>query len=318
MDFYKNFKHFTDEYLSIMIVPHSGKSIRQLKLKKSFVYSFLAITSTIVVGVFVALFFFITTHMDLKHEIQVKSNDLSRLEALNMEQEEEIHDLKNRTNVVSQKLSTLNALELQIRSLVGLKKDTDLSTSKPPSRSTIRDKFSIENTSISGSLESMDQTLEVLSSAMDQEVNSLNNLIDDVTVQLKFLNAKPDRKPASGKITSKFGYRRSPINGKSQFHKGIDIANTQGTSIFAAGTGVVTFSGWNSGYGKTIIISHGYGYRSVYAHNFKNLVEVGDKVNKGDVIAKMGSTGKSTGPHVHFEIHYKGEQVDPQKILTQE
>ncbi|WZL71599.1 M23 family metallopeptidase [Clostridiaceae bacterium 35-E11] len=318
MDFYKKFKRFTDEYLSIMIVPHSGKSIRQLKLRKSFVYSFLAITATMVVGVFTALFFFMTTHIDLKHEIQMRSNDLSKLEEINMEQEREIYDLKNRTSAISQKLSALNALELQVRSLVGLKKDTNLSTSKPSSRSAIRSKLSLESNSINESSQTIDQTLEVLSSAMDQEVNNLNNLINDVTVQLKFLNAKPDRKPASGKIASKFGYRVSPINGKSQFHKGIDIANAHGTNIFAAGTGIVTFSGWNSGYGKTIIISHGYGYRSVYAHNSKNLVEVGDKVNKGDVIAKMGSTGKSTGPHVHFEIHYKGEQINPQNLLVQE
>lgn len=317
MDFYKIFKRFTDEYLSIMIVPHSGKSIRQLKLKKSFVYSVLAIVSTTVVGIFITFFFLITTHMDLKHQVQVKSKDLSKLEAINAVQKKEIHALKSKTNAVSEKLSTLDELEIQVRNLVGLSESNDASSSKPTSRSAIRDKLFVEGSGIDGAHEDMDKTLEILASEMDKEADHLNNLIDDVTVQLKFLNAKPDQKPASGKITSKFGYRISPINRKSQFHKGIDIANAQGTSIFAAGAGIVTFSGWNSGYGKTIIISHGYGYRSVYAHNQKNLVEVGDKVNKGDIIAKMGSTGKSTGPHVHFEIHYQGEQIDPQEILTQ-
>jgi murein DD-endopeptidase MepM/ murein hydrolase activator NlpD len=129
------------------------------------------------------------------------------------------------------------------------------------------------------------------------------------------LDARPDLVPTKGKVTSKFGYRTSPFTGRRQFHQGIDIANDKGTPIYAAGTGIVTFSGWNAGYGKTVIISHGNGYRSVYAHNNEYLVEAGQKVKKGDLIAKMGSTGKSTGPHLHFEIHSNGKQINPENVL---
>jgi murein DD-endopeptidase MepM/ murein hydrolase activator NlpD len=162
----------------------------------------------------------------------------------------------------------------------------------------------------------IEETMKTLASEMDKETENLNVLIDDVKKQLKFLDAQPNKMPTQGRITSKFGYRRSPFSGRRDFHTGLDIANKPGTPVRAAGTGIVTFTGWKSAYGKVVIISHGYGYRSLYAHNKEILVKVGQKVRKGDIITKMGNTGRSTGPHLHFEVHYKGQQIDPLKVLN--
>jgi murein DD-endopeptidase MepM/ murein hydrolase activator NlpD len=120
--------------------------------------------------------------------------------------------------------------------------------------------------------------------------------------------------PVSGTITSKFGYRT--IFGSTTFHSGIDIANSYGTKIKASDGGTVTYVGTNGTYGKLIIISHGNGKQTYYAHLSSYLVSKGDKVYQGQVIAKMGQTGRATGVHLHFEIRINGKAVNPLSYLT--
>ncbi len=121
------------------------------------------------------------------------------------------------------------------------------------------------------------------------------------------------RWPTSGSITSKYGYRN--IFGGSSFHGGIDIANSYGTDIVAADGGVVCYAGWMSGYGYLVQIDHQNGYVTYYGHNSSLLVSVGDKVFKGQHIAEMGSTGRSTGNHCHFEVRVNGERTNPINLL---
>ncbi len=122
--------------------------------------------------------------------------------------------------------------------------------------------------------------------------------------------------PGYYKITSPYGYRNHPILKKKKLHTGIDIAVPSGTSVVAANSGTVIYSGYNGGYGNTVIIDHGGKISTLYAHNSKLLVKVGDKVEKGKAITKSGSTGLSTGPHLHFEVRENGQHVDPMKYLT--
>ena len=121
------------------------------------------------------------------------------------------------------------------------------------------------------------------------------------------------RWPASGTLTSRYGYRN--IFGGSSFHGGIDIANAYGTDVVAADGGEVVFAGWSSGYGYLVQIDHGNGYVTYYGHNSSLLVSVGDKVFKGQHIAEMGSTGRSTGNHCHFEVRLDGERQNPLNYL---
>lgn len=114
-----------------------------------------------------------------------------------------------------------------------------------------------------------------------------------------------------GWISSYFGYRSSPFKGGRELHKGIDIAAKEGSEILAVAGGVITRSGMGTGYGNIVEIDHGNGYKTKYAHNKANLVIVGQAVKKGEPIAILGSTGRSTGPHVHFEVIKNGKAVDP-------
>ena len=120
---------------------------------------------------------------------------------------------------------------------------------------------------------------------------------------------------ASTRITSSFGYRTHPISGKQLLHRGIDIGAPLGSDVLAAEAGRVVTSGWNNSYGYYITITHGGGYVTLYAHNSKLLVSAGDNVTRGQVIAKCGSTGNSTGPHIHFEVMINGELKNPLNYL---
>ena len=119
-----------------------------------------------------------------------------------------------------------------------------------------------------------------------------------------------------GWMSSLYGYRSDPMSGKKEFHQGVDVAGKPGTPITAVAAGIVIWSGQRYGYGDLVEISHGNGYTTRYAHNKKNLVSVGEKVEKGEIIALMGATGRSTGTHVHFEVLRHGKHLNPNKYLS--
>ncbi len=129
--------------------------------------------------------------------------------------------------------------------------------------------------------------------------------------------SQPLGKPVKGGwLSSSFGYRTDPISGKRVFHPGIDVAGRSGMPVTSIASGIVTWSGAYQGYGNLVEISHGNGYMTRYAHNKENLVNVGEKVEKGQVIAVMGSTGRSTGAHVHFEVVKNGSNVNPYNYIS--
>ena len=148
----------------------------------------------------------------------------------------------------------------------------------------------------------------------ETELQDLYELLGD---QKAFLSALPTRKPAVGYFTSGFGIRKSPIGGKVKMHEGLDIANHIGTPIRAPADGVVIFAEVKSGYGQTVILDHGYGLETWYGHTKKILVSKGQHVRRGDTIALVGNTGRSTGPHVHYEVRVNGYPVNPLSYILE-
>ncbi|MBR3627440.1 MAG: M23 family metallopeptidase, partial [Elusimicrobia bacterium] len=144
------------------------------------------------------------------------------------------------------------------------------------------------------------QTFELLEE-YKASMKSYSEVINHISKQREMFRYTPSIWPCKGIISSPYGVRFHPIYNTKFFHPAIDIANKKNTPIVATADGVVAFSGWMRGYGNVIAIEHGQKYRTVYAHLAKSLVKKGEFVNKGQEIAKMGSTGRSTGPHVHYE-----------------
>lgn len=134
----------------------------------------------------------------------------------------------------------------------------------------------------------------------------------------RMIRSLPISSPVSGVVTSGFGMRNHPILKGRRAHKGLDIAAPTGTEIVAPGGGTVIFSGRKGGYGNTVIVDHGYGYTTLYAHCSRLLVEKGAVVSRGDVIALVGSTGRSTGPHLHYEVRINNDHMNPSAFICYE
>ncbi len=162
-----------------------------------------------------------------------------------------------------------------------------------------------------------------------QSLETLSKQVEDRSAQLGLLETllmsrnledevSPRGRPIQrGWTSSYYGMRTDPFTGRREHHKGMDFAGKQGSKVISVGAGVVTWAGERYGYGNLVEVNHGNGYATRYGHSEKVLVTVGDAVKKGQVVALMGSTGRSTGPHVHFEVLHKGKAVNPQKyILT--
>ncbi len=162
--------------------------------------------------------------------------------------------------------------------------------------------FISELDDLSRQLDSRGEQLSVLETMLMSR-----NLQDQV-----YPTGRPIKK---GWISSYFGMRNDPFTGKREHHKGVDFAGKEGSDVIAVADGVVTWSGDRYGYGNMVEITHGNGYVTRYGHNKSILVKVGDKVSKGDALAKMGSTGRSTGPHVHYEVLKNGHPVNPNKHI---
>ncbi|NUO71621.1 MAG: M23 family metallopeptidase [Frateuria sp.] len=157
----------------------------------------------------------------------------------------------------------------------------------------------------------LDASIDQLASQFDTQqaqLSALQSLLLDAKIDS---NLKPTGMPASGYISSYFGVRPDPFDGHGARHTGLDIAVPFGSSVHAVAEGMVTYAGERSGYGKVVEIDHGNGYMTRYAHNSKLLVRPGQRVHVGEVLSLAGSTGRSTGPHVHFEVWYKGRVVNP-------
>lgn len=133
-----------------------------------------------------------------------------------------------------------------------------------------------------------------------------------------FWSALPTVAPTRGWITSDFGLRRSPLTGRRQLHEGIDVASPYGSPVVATGDGVITFAGRWGGLGQKVVIDHGYGLTTVYGHNSRLAVQEGDRVRRGQIIAAVGSSGRSTGPHLHYEVLVGGVPVDPKRFMLEQ
>ena len=161
----------------------------------------------------------------------------------------------------------------------------------------------------------MHEQVEELNVAVKEQTEGFKSIITYFEEQRSLLASTPAIRPTQGSVTSTFGYRVSPFTGLREFHKGYDIASKHGAPIVATATGTVSLSEYNGLFGNTIAINHGHGMVTRYAHASKLLKKPGSFVKRGEIIALVGDTGRSTGPHVHYEVHLNGIPVNPDDYM---
>jgi murein DD-endopeptidase MepM/ murein hydrolase activator NlpD len=221
-------------------------------------------------------------------------------------------------NSLKSKLVDLKDFEKKIRNVANIEEDADqenlfgVGGSIPEDFDTkipITEKYN-------GLIREMHEQTQQFNLAAINQKKSFESLFNNLEDQRNLLAATPAIRPTDGWISSTFGYRTSPFTGLREFHNGLDIATQKGTPILAAADGVVTFAGTKGLMGKLIVIDHGYGMVTRYAHIHKMLKKRGDAVKKGDTIALVGNTGRSTGSHLHYEVHLDGIPVNPAKYIV--
>lgn len=163
------------------------------------------------------------------------------------------------------------------------------------------------------------EVLDQLAAQLEDRMQQLD-IVASVLGSRKIHNEQEvaGRPVLKGWVTSIFGYRTDPFKGHRTWHNGIDFAGQAGAQVVTLASGVVTWSGEQAGYGNMVEVAHGDGYVTRYGHNRRNLVKVGDVVKKGQVIAELGSSGRSTGPHVHFEVLKNGKALDPESYINRQ
>lgn len=293
---------------TLMIVPHHGQKVFSIRIPiKAVKYAAatMGICLTLLSG----------TIINYRHQAAVATQEkyeLNELREVNNKQHGELEELAQATIQLQQDMNRLNQLETDLRRMVNSEDSAAASRSAPPRLTNYNGQGGPD---IQPNAAELTNLVKELKTAVTQREQSLLELKNQLTEKNERLAVTPSIWPTNGEVTSRFGWRSSPWGAGSDWHPGIDIANETGTPIVAAADGTVVNSGWVGGYGKMIEIDHGNGIVTVYGHNSQMLVTPGQQVKKGQTIAYMGSTGNSTGSHLHYEVRVNGTAVNPASFL---
>lgn len=233
----------------------------------------------------------------------------AELDAAKQTSEAQVEALAVKTAELQSRLLRLDALAQRLASMAKLDK-SEFDFSQDPA---MGGPGTLEgNTAISSAPLDFVQSLDMLTDQIErreQQLEFMESLLSNR--KLRDAGMIAGRPIAKGWLSSPYGYRTDPFNGRKAWHKGVDFAGKIGSDVITVGAGVVTWADKRSGYGNLVQINHGNGYTTRYGHNSEILVKSGDIVKKGQVVAKMGSSGRSTGAHVHFEVLKAGKSVNP-------
>jgi murein DD-endopeptidase MepM/ murein hydrolase activator NlpD len=299
------------EYYTFIFLPGPHARIRTLNISKSAIRSVLLSLA----GVLILSVYLIYQYNDIKgqeRELQSMSEELMQQKVLVQNYALNLIDYKRQMFLIREMDTKLRqALSLgprdKAQQLLGIGGPDELGLQN---LATIGEKKQDE------ALKEMHQELTQLQDAAAKQETSLQTLIEYFEDKRSLYASTPADWPVRGWVTSPFGSRISPINGKMQFHAGMDIAAQIGTPVIAPADGVVIKAGFESSYGDMVELSHGYGLKTIFGHNSRLNVKPGQHVKRGDIIAYVGDTGSSTGPHLHYEIRVNDLPVNPVRYLN--
>lgn len=284
-------------YLKLILVSASGNRVRSLRIRKTFLG--FTLCSLLLGG---ALFLFFAWNY-VSHQIEFE--ELQRLRVETSDQRQNLQRLVLDVERLQQDLASLVVSEARIRQLANLEDDRRLI---PVAMGGQPDRDNLSLSEIQQQINALQIDIELRRQAQQDVRNLLND-------QISISRSTPKGWPTRGWLSSYFGERKSPFNGRTVMHDGLDIAANIGTSVTATADGIIARAEYSPTYGNNLVIDHGYGYQTLYAHNSRNLVKVGQRVKRGERIAQVGNTGTSTGPHLHYEVHLNGVPINPRTFL---
>jgi murein DD-endopeptidase MepM/ murein hydrolase activator NlpD len=302
--------------LSFVILSNTGAPAKQVCLSKSSIWLFcLAVVVCLsVVG------YVVYDYYNLKQTTeQLQLSEATITAQMNeiQAQRKQIQQFSNEINTLKEKIVALNQFETKIRIIANIER-TNLAQNIFGVGGSIPEDLDAQipiKEKHNSLMREMHSQIDQLSLASANQQESFESLLKDLEDQQNLLASTPAIRPVRGWTTSKFGYRISPFTGRREFHKGYDIAAKQGDPILATAEGVVTFVGRKGLLGNAIVVDHGHGMVTLYAHCDKILKKRGEKVKRWESIATVGSTGRSTGPHVHYQVNLNGIPVNPEKYF---
>jgi murein DD-endopeptidase MepM/ murein hydrolase activator NlpD len=301
-----------------MLIPHDNERVRSVQVSSSSVRAVLsAVLVAVLLGGSFSIGFFVKASQHMR---------AARLQRENVLLAAEVDHMRGEMQTLSASINQLSEKDANYRTIAGLPpldaRARDNGTTAPRTSARL-----LDNTTIFRYNRQVGEKLLATNSDLDalmRRTNLLRTSMDEAIVTLRHntarLEATPSIAPADGPLSSLFSRnRRHPVMRISRPHKGIDIAAATGEPILAPAKGVVHFAGYRSGgYGNMVEIDHGFGYVTRFAHCSKLLVHEGQKVERGQVIAAVGSTGLTTGPHLHYEVEVDGKQVDPLNFIIED
>ncbi len=296
--------------LTILIVPQDGAKVKRVIVPK-FLTSFIIL-------IFVSFFAYSAVTTYQYHGKNDRSAELDRLRQKAVKQNIQIHSFSNQIRILQKEMGKLTqynkklmeraSIPEELKTLTALALGGSSSeTTDLAKRSPLRQKALIRQ------LHSDLDSLLTRASFLEQNQHKLDKHFEDAR---SILVSSPTQRPVNGYITSGFGYRSHPLTGKKEFHKGLDVRAPRGSPIISPANGIVLSTNRNAGYGRMVVVDHGYGIVTRYGHVSKFFVKPGQRVKRGDRLATVGSTGRTTGPHLHYEVIRNGIAVNPTRYLA--
>jgi len=295
---------------TIMILPDETTRVRKYRVPKSMVRGLLVVLAVAVLG----LGYLVTDYYGVKK--MVAELDRLRLEA--RQQQQQLVNFAKSFDDLQGEMTRLRQFDMKLRVMADLdgvvypEQIMGIGGENPEPFNPLEGEVSFQDQTI---VNSMNRSLDRLKTEVSIQERSFQELVEYLEDQKSLLASTPSIWPVKGWLTSTFGYRSSPFTGRREMHKGLDIATRSGTPIIAPADGLVIFAGREGGFGNMVIIDHGYGITTRFGHCSSLESKLGQKVKRGDVIARVGNTGRSTGPHVHYEVAVNGVAVNPSRYI---
>jgi len=302
--------------ISFFILSNNSSPVKQLTVSRAMLrflgglFAACLILITYVIYDYTNLKKTVSDYQELQNRISHQSDEIAG-------QRNQVQKFADEITALKSKLIALNDFEKKIRIIANIEKTADQDSlfgvgGSIPDDLDTRIPLTEKHNSLMREMHEQTKQLELASGKQQEGFESLFNFLQD---QRNLLSSTPAVRPVKGWTTSGFGYRKSPFTGLREFHRGLDIANRMGTPVIATADGIISFTGTKRLLGKVVAIDHGHGVTTRYGHLKKILKKSGASVKRSDIIARVGISGRSTGPHVHYEVYINGIPVNPANYI---